>query len=108
MTTAMSATVRGAVVEVSNLRKSYDGRAVVDELLARGRVARGYVGLGMQAVRIPERAARESDVGLMVVSVEPNGPADRRTHRRGHTPSLADRTPRRHRPSSSTRHQPDG
>jgi S1-C subfamily serine protease len=52
---------------------------VVDELLARGRVARGYVGLGMQAVQIPEEAARRfgsGDVGLMVVSVEPSGPAD--------------------------------
>jgi S1-C subfamily serine protease len=52
---------------------------VVDELLARGRVARGYLGLGMQAVRLPEEAARRlgtSDVGLMVVSVEPSSPAD--------------------------------
>jgi len=32
MTTAMSATARGAVVEVSNLRKSYGGRTVVDDV----------------------------------------------------------------------------
>ena len=54
---------------------------VVDQLLKSGRVARGYLGLGMQSVRLPaalvERLSLPNDVGLMVVSAEPGGPADR-------------------------------
>ena len=54
---------------------------VVDQLLKSGRVARGYLGLGMQAVRLPaalvERLSLPNDVGLMVVSTEPGGPGDR-------------------------------
>ena len=53
---------------------------VVDQLLKSGRVARGYLGLGMQAVRLPaplvERLSLPNDVGLMVVSAEPGGPGD--------------------------------
>ena len=54
---------------------------VVDQLVKSGRVARGYLGLGMQAVRLPpplvERLSLPNDVGLMVVSAEPGGPGDR-------------------------------
>ena len=54
---------------------------VVDQLLKSGRVARGYLGLGMQAVRLPaalvERLSMPNDVGLMVVSAEPGGPGDK-------------------------------
>ena len=54
---------------------------VVDQLLASGRIARGYLGLGFQTVRLPEtlveRHALPNDVGLMVVSAEPGGPGDR-------------------------------
>src|SRR5215211_2207609 len=54
---------------------------VIDQLLASGRVSRGYLGLGMQAVRLPaalvERLSLPNDVGLMVVSAEPGGPGDR-------------------------------
>ncbi len=54
---------------------------VVDQLLKSGRVARGYLGLGMQAVRLPaalvERLRMPNDIGLMVVSAEPGGPGDR-------------------------------
>jgi S1-C subfamily serine protease len=54
---------------------------VVDQLLKSGRVARGYLGLGMQAVRLPaplvERLSLPNDVGLMVVSAEAGGPGDR-------------------------------
>jgi len=54
---------------------------VVDQLLKSGRVARGYLGLGMQAVRLPaalvERLQMPNDIGLMVVSAEPGGPGDR-------------------------------
>jgi S1-C subfamily serine protease len=43
---------------------------VVDEILARGRVARGYIGLGLQPVELPDRQK-----GLLAVTVEPEGPA---------------------------------
>jgi S1-C subfamily serine protease len=54
---------------------------VADQLLRDGRVARGYLGLGTQPVRLPPalvaRADTPNDVGLMIVSVEAGGPADR-------------------------------
>ncbi len=54
---------------------------VVDEILARGRVSRGFLGVGLQPVRLPETARRvvpaAGEVGLMVVSVQPDGPAAR-------------------------------
>jgi S1-C subfamily serine protease len=44
-------------------------------------VQRGYLGLASQPVRLPEglRAALklDTDIGLVVVNVEPDGPADR-------------------------------
>lgn len=43
---------------------------VIDELLARGRVARGYLGLGLQPVVLPDHQR-----GLIVVSLEAGGPA---------------------------------
>lgn len=43
---------------------------VVDEILAKGRVARGYVGVGVQPVQLPDHQK-----GLLAVTVEPNGPA---------------------------------
>ena len=54
---------------------------VVDQLLETGRVARGYLGLGLQGVRLPaglvERHTLPNDVGLMIVSTEAGGPGDR-------------------------------
>lgn len=54
---------------------------VVDTLLAKGRIARGYLGVGMQPVRLPDamRATLtpQTDSGLIVLSVEPAGPAGR-------------------------------
>lgn len=54
---------------------------VVDQLMAHGRMRRGYLGLALQPVRIPEslqRAAKtESGRGLMVIGVEGGGPAER-------------------------------
>lgn len=44
---------------------------VVDEILARGRVARGYLGVGLQPVELPNH-----QTGLLVVMVEPGGPAE--------------------------------
>ena len=53
---------------------------VVDELVSRGRVSRGYLGVGLQPVALTEafkRLAPGADLGLMVVSVESEGPAAR-------------------------------
>jgi S1-C subfamily serine protease len=43
---------------------------VVDEILAGGRVARGYLGVGLQPVELPNHQK-----GLIVLSLEPAGPA---------------------------------
>lgn len=59
---------------------------VVDRLLAGGgRTGRGYLGIGTQAVRIPESVGGRlapiggevPQVGLLVVAVQPDAPADR-------------------------------
>ena len=54
---------------------------VVDELLEKGHIARPYLGLAMQPVAIPEslRSKLKSELtnGLVVVHVEPSGPADK-------------------------------
>lgn len=54
---------------------------VVSQLLSRGRVSRGYLGLGMQPVRLPENLTSQlglsSRSGLIVVSVEGDGPAEK-------------------------------
>jgi S1-C subfamily serine protease len=54
---------------------------VVDQLVKSGRVSRGYLGLGMQAVQLPaalvQRLTLPNEVGLMVVSAEAGGPGDR-------------------------------
>jgi serine protease Do len=53
---------------------------VVDELLRRGRIARGYLGVGLQPVPLPEhlksKLQLEQQAGVIVLSVEPGGPAD--------------------------------
>lgn len=70
-----SALARGAAlaIPVSTVER------VVEQLLARGRVARGYLGVGTQPVRVPAAARAAAgtagEVGLMVVHVEPGGPA---------------------------------
>jgi S1-C subfamily serine protease len=54
--------------------------ASVATLLQHGRVRRGYLGIGAQAVRLPDAlvqsAANGQEQGLLVVSVEPGGPAE--------------------------------
>lgn len=51
---------------------------VVDQLLAKGRIARGYLGLAMQPVRLPDEMVSSLGVpdaqALIIVSVEPGGP----------------------------------
>jgi S1-C subfamily serine protease len=53
-------------------------RRVVETLLAHGRIRRGYLGVGVQPARLPEKLAEELDqeTGALVVSVEPGSPAD--------------------------------
>jgi S1-C subfamily serine protease len=54
---------------------------VVDQLLQGGRIARGYLGLGMQSVRLPEPLRQSLNLsqnnGVIVVSVEPEAPAEK-------------------------------
>jgi S1-C subfamily serine protease len=53
---------------------------VIGELLASGRVSRGYLGVGLQPVALPEqlrgKLGMEQTEGLIVLNVEPGGPAD--------------------------------
>jgi S1-C subfamily serine protease len=53
----------------------------VTELLERGAIRRGYLGISTQPVRLPESLTRKLElpggIALLVVSVEPDGPADR-------------------------------
>ena len=50
---------------------------VLDPLLAEGRVARGWLGVGLQPVMVPEtlRVAAGQDSGMMVMSLADGGPA---------------------------------
>jgi len=52
---------------------------VVDALLEKGRIPRGYLGVGLQPVRLPENLRqtlrREGKTAAMVLEVEVNGPA---------------------------------
>ena len=52
---------------------------VVDTLLAHGRVRRGYLGVGAQVVRLPKSVEPELDeqTGLLLVSVDPDSPAQK-------------------------------
>ncbi|MBD2450973.1 PDZ domain-containing protein [Nostoc sp. FACHB-152] len=53
---------------------------VVNQLLTKGRISRGYLGVGMQAVRLPANLKTALNLptatGVIVVNVEPSGPAD--------------------------------
>jgi S1-C subfamily serine protease len=54
---------------------------VVRDLLATGRVRRGYLGVGLQPVAVPDsiraKTGIENTAALIVVSVEPGSPAER-------------------------------
>ena len=54
-------------------------RRVVETLLAHGRVRRGYLGVGAQVVRLPDAVDQglDQETGLLLVSVEPDSPAQR-------------------------------
>ena len=52
---------------------------IVDQLLTKGRVVRGYIGAGVQPVAFPEGGTKvpglEAERGLLVILLEPTGPA---------------------------------
>jgi S1-C subfamily serine protease len=54
---------------------------IAAELLAHGRVARGYLGVGLQPIPLPAAYLkvlnRNQRSGVMVLSVEPDGPAEK-------------------------------
>jgi serine protease DegQ len=66
---------RAVTIPVSTVNR------VVDELLEKGHIARPYLGLAMQPVAIPEalrgKLKSETTTGLLVIHVEPGGPADK-------------------------------
>ena len=51
---------------------------VVESILSHGKVRRGYLGVGVQPVQLPEALGEElgQETGLILVSVEPGSPAD--------------------------------
>ena len=51
---------------------------VVESILSHGRVQRGYLGVGVQPVNLPEAIAEElgQETGLILISVEPGSPAE--------------------------------
>lgn len=65
----------GVTIPVSTVNR------VVDELVAKGHIARGYIGIATQPVTLPERLSTKlnlaSQSALIVVTVEPDGPADK-------------------------------
>jgi S1-C subfamily serine protease len=73
-------------------------RQVVETLLAHGRVRRGYLGVGAQPARLPAALADQlgQETGLLLVSVEPEGPADHAGLTLGDTIVALDGQPVRH------------
>ncbi len=70
-----SALLRGISVTVpySSLQQ------IVQTLLVKGKISRGYLGIGAQPVRLPDALAKQLNLetGLLLVSVEAGGPADK-------------------------------
>lgn len=54
-------------------------RHVVENLLAHGKMRRGYLGVGVQPARLPSALAEQigQKTGALIVSVEPDSPAER-------------------------------
>jgi len=70
-----SALLRGVSIAVPTTTV----RHVVETLLTQGRISRGYLGVGAQPVRLPDALVQQlnQETGLLLVSVEPQGPADK-------------------------------
>jgi S1-C subfamily serine protease len=73
-------------------------RGVVGVLLAHGRVRRGYLGVGAQPVRLPAVLEGQlgQETGLLLISVEPDGPAGQGGLLLGDTIVALDGQPVRH------------
>ena len=71
---------------------------VVEALLTHGRIRRGYLGVTSQPVRLPEDQAKSlgQDTGLLLVSVEPGGPAQKGGLHQGDTIVGLENNPVRH------------
>jgi S1-C subfamily serine protease len=72
---ATSGLMRGATLVVPTVTL----RRVVDELLSHGRIRRGYLGVGVQPVRLhgdAEKTAQQS-IAALVAAIEPNSPAEK-------------------------------
>jgi S1-C subfamily serine protease len=54
-------------------------RRVVETLISHGRMRQGYLGIGAQPARLTPNLAEQfkQETGLLIVSVEPNSPADK-------------------------------
>jgi len=54
---------------------------VVDQLFSKGHIARGYLGVGLQPVRLPDTLKQAvgavGDTGVIVISIEGGGPAEK-------------------------------
>jgi S1-C subfamily serine protease len=50
---------------------------VAESLRAHGRIRRAYLGVGVQPVRLTDALGTGQESGLLVVTVEPGGPADK-------------------------------
>jgi S1-C subfamily serine protease len=65
----------------STLTPAATVNSVVDTLLEKGRIPRGYLGVGLQPVRLPEALRqtlkREERAAVIVLEIEPNSPANR-------------------------------
>lgn len=65
----------GVAVPVATMNR------IAEELLQQGRIRQGYLGVGLQAVPIPaslrEKSGATRESGLIVLSVEPESPADK-------------------------------
>ena len=66
--------LRGVSLTIPNLTVD----RVVESILSHGRVQRGYLGVGVQPVNLPEAISKElgQDTGLILISVEPDSPAE--------------------------------
>ena len=53
--------------------------SVVDQLLSKGRIARGFLGVALQPVKLPNVPAPSAGAGrgLLVIMIEPGGPAEK-------------------------------
>jgi S1-C subfamily serine protease len=89
-----SALIRGISITVPTTTV----RQVVETLLSHGRMRRGYLGVGAQPVRLPANLEEElgQETGLLLVSVEPGGPAGRGGLLLGDTIVAFDSQPVRH------------